>query len=207
VSTGLQARAFAPVDVLLDRDGVLIAERSGYVLHPDQVRLLPGAGQAVRRLCDAGCRVFVVTNQSPVGRGLISLDTLRAIHRRLAELIAAHGGQITRFFVCPHRPDEGCACRKPAPGLLYAAQDMEGVDLAQAVVVGDQVSDVHAARSAGSHGVLVRNPSRADQLVPPDVLLVDDVAAAADHVLCVARDTAAPGRLHRVERRPLFAEV
>lgn len=187
MSVALRA-PFAPVDVLLDRDGVLITERPHYVLHPDQVRLLPGAGEAVRRLCDAGSRVFVVTNQSPVGRGLTTFDTLRAIHQRLADLLAEHGGRITRFFVCPHRPDNGCTCRKPEPGLLYAARDQAGVDLAHAVLVGDQLSDVQAATRAGCHGVLVRNSSRTEPAhIPPHVPFFEQLSAAVDHVLELAQ--------------------
>ena len=189
-------------DVFLDRDGVLIAERSSYVLHPDQVELLPGAGDAVRRLGAAGCRVFVVTNQSPVGRGLISLGTLRAIHRRLAILIGAAGGSIAGFFVCPHHPNDGCGCRKPAPGLLYAARDRAGVDLSRAVVVGDQLSDVVAAQRAGCRAVLVRNGARARACeLTAAVPVFADLSAAVDAMLCAVPGVrSAPITAHSLQR-------
>ena len=182
--TASRVSALGIGDVLVDRDGVLIAELAGYVLHPSQVELLPGAGDAVHRLCAAGCRVFVVTNQSPVGRGLIGLDTLRAIHRRLATLIRAAGGTIAGFFVCPHHPDAGCGCRKPEPGLLYAARDRAGVDLSRAVMVGDQLSDIAAAQRAGCRAVLVRNGAQARRgPLPAAVRAHADLLSAVDEML------------------------
>jgi D-glycero-D-manno-heptose 1,7-bisphosphate phosphatase len=164
-------------DVLLDRDGVINRHRPGHVLTPSQLELLPGAAAAIRRLCHAGHRVIVVTNQSAVGRGLLSIDTLAAIHDRLQELVSSDDGGIDRFLVCPHHPRAGCTCRKPKPGLLLAARDQAGVELGHAVLIGDMPSDVAAARAAGCRAILVgaqvvRGVPHADDLAGAVELLI-----------------------------------
>ena len=141
--------------VLLDRDGVIVRNRPGYVRSPEQLELLPGAADAIRRLCREGLKVVVVTNQSVVGRGLISDETLDAIHARLRRLVANQYGGIADVFVCRHHPAAGCACRKPLPGLLYMARDLAGVSLDDAILIGDMPSDVAAARAAGCEAILV----------------------------------------------------
>src|SRR3989442_2522604 len=107
--------------VYLDRDGTLNFD-PGYLNQPQQLRLLPGVGPAVARLNRAGFKAVVLSNQSGVARGLITQDQLEAIHQRLRELLAEDGARLDRIFICPHHPDDGCACRKPAPGLVQRAQ-------------------------------------------------------------------------------------
>jgi histidinol-phosphate phosphatase family protein len=141
--------------VLLDRDGVITRRRDDYVKSWEEVEVLPGAAEAVARLCEAGFRVAVVTNQSAVGRGLLTMDTLDDIHRNLDAVIGAAGGRIDLFVVCPHRPETGCDCRKPRPGLLLEAGRRLGIDLTETSMVGDQPSDVAAAVAAGCRPVLV----------------------------------------------------
>ena len=179
--------AVADGDVLLDRDGVLITERPGYVLSPDQVDILPGAAAAVGRLTLARRRVFVVTNQSPVGRGLISPSQLDAIHRRVSELIAAEGGRIGAYFVCPHVPTDACLCRKPQPGLLHLARDVAGVDLDRATVVGDQLTDVDAARRAGCSAILVSPCGAGSESRPAGIAVANDLSDAVDLILGAVR--------------------
>ena len=144
-----------PSTVLLDRDGVIVRDRPGYIREPAHLELLPGAAAAIRRLCQAGRTVIVVTNQSVVGRGLVSAAALEAIHDRLRSLVASEYGGIDRVLVCPHHPAAGCSCRKPQPGLLFMARDQAGVALDDAVLVGDMPSDVEAARAAGCCAILV----------------------------------------------------
>jgi len=145
----------APV-VYLDRDGTLNFD-PGYLNQPEQLRLLPGAGQAVARLNRAGFKTVVLSNQSGLARGLITQDQLEAIHQRLRELLAEDGARLDGVFVCPHHPDEGCACRKPAPGLVHRAQRELGVSPDNAIVIGDKASDVELARNVGALAVFVRS--------------------------------------------------
>ena len=145
----------APV-VYLDRDGTLNFD-PGYLNQPEQLRLLPGAGQAVARLNRAGFKTVVLSNQSGLARGLITQDQLEAIHQRLRELLAKDGARLDGIFVCPHHPDEGCACRKPAPGLVHHAQRELGVSPDNAIVIGDKATDVELARNVGALAVFVRS--------------------------------------------------
>ncbi len=141
--------------LVLDRDGTLVRE-CHYLRHPDQLELLPGAVPGLRMLTQYGVPVVVVTNQSAVGRGMLDHAQLGRIHARLDWLLQQHGVRVQGIYYCPHRPEEGCRCRKPAPGLLEeAARDLE-LDPAQAVVVGDKPCDVELALAVGATGVLVR---------------------------------------------------
>lgn len=142
--------------ILLDRDGTINCERADYVRSVDQLVLLPGALEALARLAALDARILVVTNQSCVGRGVITRETLDEIHRHLEDTVRAAGGRIDGFFVCPHRPDEGCDCRKPAPGLLLRAMGEHGLAPDECVMVGDSLSDAGAALAAGVPCLLVR---------------------------------------------------
>lgn len=141
--------------VFVDRDGVINRMRSDYVKSWLEFEALPGAIAAMARMSAGGRDVIVLTNQSAIGRGLVSLETVEEIHRRLSALVERAGGGIRTFFICPHTPSDGCTCRKPAPGLLYQARDQMGVDLAKAIVIGDQPTDIQAARAAGCRAILV----------------------------------------------------
>jgi D-glycero-D-manno-heptose 1,7-bisphosphate phosphatase len=140
---------------LLDRDGIINRMRPDYVKRWEEVEIIPGSLDALARLSRGGCQLIVLTNQSAIGRGLVSRKTVDDIHDRMASLIAERGGKIRAFLVCPHTPADACDCRKPAPGLLLRARDELGVDLAHAVMVGDQRSDVEAARAAGCRAILL----------------------------------------------------
>jgi D-glycero-D-manno-heptose 1,7-bisphosphate phosphatase len=129
--------------------------RPDYVRRWEDVEIMPGALPALARLSAAGCELMILTNQSAIGRGLVSRQTVDDINRRLAAVIEAGGGRIRAFLVCPHAPADACDCRKPAPGLLLRARDELGIDLARAVLVGDQLSDIEAARAAGCRAILL----------------------------------------------------
>lgn len=141
--------------VLLDRDGVINRMRPDHVKSWEELELLPGAVEALARLTRAGCRLVVLTNQSAIGRGLITREQVDQIHDRLDAVVARAGGRIDAYLLCPHTPLDGCACRKPAPGLLLRARDELGIDLTRAVLIGDQLSDLDAARAAGCRAILV----------------------------------------------------
>lgn len=177
-------------DVFLDRDGVIIRSRRDYVTTWDEVEPLSGALHAIRRLCQAGHRVVVFTNQSAVGRGLLHAEDLEEIHRRLSDLVGSNGGEISRYFVCPHRPSDECSCRKPHPGLLLEAHATMGADLASAFFVGDQLTDLEAAWAVGAtKPILVLS---GETQVPPartrsGYLVAPDLSAAADLILAMAK--------------------
>ena len=142
--------------IFLDRDGVLNENRSDYVKTWAEVRILPGALAALRELARLGWPIVVISNQSAIGRGLTTAKAVEEINARLARKAARAGGRIDAFYFCPHRPDEGCACRKPAPGLLLrAARELE-VDLPRSYMIGDALEDVRAALAAGCTPLLVK---------------------------------------------------
>lgn len=141
--------------VFLDRDGVINRMRRDYVKRWEEFELLPGAVEAIAGITATGREVIVLTNQSAIAQGLVSADIVDGIHMRLEALVADRGGHIRAFLMCPHGRDDGCSCRKPAPGLFFRARDELGVDLAEAVMVGDQAEDVRAARAAGCESILV----------------------------------------------------
>jgi D-glycero-D-manno-heptose 1,7-bisphosphate phosphatase len=134
--------------------------RADYVKRWEEFEPLPGTIEAVARISSSGRDVIVITNQSAIGQGLVSAETVADIHNRLAGLVEAAGGRIAGFFVCPHRQDEGCECRKPAPGLFIRAGRELGLNLGTAVMVGDQPSDIAAATAAGVD-IIVVNPEPA----------------------------------------------
>jgi histidinol-phosphate phosphatase family protein len=146
--------------VLFDRDGTLI-EDVPYNGDPARVRPVPGAREALDRLRALGVRTALVTNQSGIGRGLLTRGQVDAVNARVADLL----GPFDAVQLCPHAPDDGCACRKPAPGMVKQVCADLAVEPSRAVVVGDIGSDVEAAEAAGAVGILVPTPStRAEEL-------------------------------------------
>jgi D-glycero-D-manno-heptose 1,7-bisphosphate phosphatase len=141
--------------VVLDRDGVINFDSDAYIKGPDEWRPLPGSLEAIADLNSAGFDVFVVTNQSGLGRGLFSQEALDTIHAKMLEAVKTAGGAIRRILYCPHRPEDGCACRKPAPGLLLELARELDLELRGAPVIGDKWSDLEAARAVGARPILV----------------------------------------------------
>jgi D-glycero-D-manno-heptose 1,7-bisphosphate phosphatase len=141
--------------VFVDRDGVVNSYVHGYVVRRDQLSVLPGAVEAVAALARTQFLVVLVTNQSAINRGLVSADGVEQLHRLLVAQLEAAGGRIDAVYYCPHRPDEGCGCRKPSPGMLHQAGKDLGIDLQDSFLIGDDVSDLAAARAAGCTGILV----------------------------------------------------
>ncbi len=135
--------------VLLDRDGTVIVDEH-YLCDPARVRLLPGAGQALARLADAGMRLFLVSNQSGIGRGYFSQAEHLAVQARLEELLCEHGVRLTGAAFCPHAPDAGCPCRKPGLGQWEALHARHGLDPAATAVIGDKASDVAFGKNLGA---------------------------------------------------------
>ena len=142
--------------IFLDRDGVIVENRADYVKSIDEVHILPGALEGLAQAARLDCRIVVVTNQSVVGRGLLTEPALLAIHAAIHATIVAAGGRIDAWYFCPHLPEAGCACRKPKPGMLLSAAADWNIDLPASVMVGDTVTDLQAGQAAGTHGLLVR---------------------------------------------------
>lgn len=167
--------------VLLDRDGVINRDSTAYIRNAAEWVPLPGSLEAIARLTAAGCRVAVVTNQSGIGRGLFDTATLGEIHARMLAAVAAAGGRIDGIYYCPHRPDEGCACRKPGAELVRRAVAEHGGGATRVVFIGDKLSDVGAAVAGGVEPILVGNRVAADAAV--GVARYGDLAAAVEAVL------------------------
>jgi D-glycero-D-manno-heptose 1,7-bisphosphate phosphatase len=146
--------------VFLDRDGTLIEDR-GYAHELADYAPLPGAYEAVRALREAGFGVAVVTNQSGIGRGIFGEAEFARFQSHLLADFAAHGAALDASYHCPHRPDEGCDCRKPRPGLLLRAAREHAIELGASWVIGDKDSDVELARNAGCAAVRIGAPPAA----------------------------------------------
>jgi len=167
--------------VLLDRDGTIVFER-GYIRDPEEIELLPGAASALKRLAESGFALAVVTNQSAVGRGLLTEDRLEEIHQRLRELLAAEGVDLAGIYSCPHVPEDGCSCRKPETGLFDRASRELGFQPSESFVIGDKQCDVELGQRAGATAILVRTgygeEVAKDGSVTPDYV-AEDLAEAA----------------------------
>jgi D-glycero-D-manno-heptose 1,7-bisphosphate phosphatase len=149
--------------VFLDRDGTINVE-AGYIRSLDDLVLMPGAAEAIRRLSDAGFKVILATNQSGPARGYYPEAWVHALHERLSDLLAAGGARLDDVFYCPHLPDGtvpgyavACACRKPEPGMLLAAAETHGLDLSRSFMVGDKATDVEVGHRAGCRSILLRS--------------------------------------------------
>lgn len=174
--------------VFLDRDGVLIEERN-YLHRVEDVVFIPGAALALRRLSDAGFRLFIVTNQSGVGRGYFTLADVEKVHVHLERAFAQTGVHFKKIYVAPEAPGQPSRGRKPSPQFLLDARDEFGVDLAQSYVVGDKFIDLECGWNAGvKKAILVRTGYGAElDRQAPEILnravVVDDLPAAAAWIL------------------------
>jgi len=140
--------------VLLDRDGTLI-EEGEYLTDPKKVRLLPGVPSALRALKRHGYRAVVVSNQSGVGRGLISLSQVRQVNRQFLRLLKAKKAPIDGLYWCPHKPGDRCSCRKPKLGMVKQAARALGISWKRSISIGDRPSDIELGQKTGGTGILV----------------------------------------------------
>jgi histidinol-phosphate phosphatase family protein len=139
--------------VFLDRDGTVIVDR-GYLADPDGVVLVPEVAEALRRLHAAGFGLIFITNQSGIGRGLMTQEQSDSVHARTLAVLAGEGVPITGSYICPHAPWDHCSCRKPSVVLLQQAAAEHGVDFAQSFMVGDKKTDIDVGTAAGCRTVL-----------------------------------------------------
>ncbi len=182
--------------VFLDRDGT-VNEEVGYLRDLGELRLIPGAGAAIRRLNEADFKVVLVTNQSGVARGYFSEALVHEAHERLGEMLRSEGARIDAVYYCPHHPSAGnsrytvnCDCRKPKTGLIDRAVKDLVIDVEHAYMVGDKWSDVELAQRAGVRAVLVRSGfapddpgnKRPEHVGDPDYI-AHDLAEAAEWII------------------------
>ena len=179
-------RSERPAHVIVDRDGVLNEELAdGWITSTDQWRWIPGSAEALRACAEHSVVVTVVTNQSGIGRGEVEAEDVAALHRWLGDELARMAIPRPRIFVCPHRPDDGCRCRKPAPGLVNDAIDAAGIDPNRCVLIGDDIGDIDAAHGSGIDAVLVRTGKggSVEHRVAHGTEVFDNLLAAVQAVL------------------------
>ena len=174
--------------VLLDRDGVINFDRDDYIKTPDEWIPIPGSLEAIAKLYQANFRVFIITNQSGVGRGLYTLETMHLIHEKMLTQVNSLGGSIEHIYFCPHHPDENCDCRKPKTGMLRQLVADHNVSLENAPFVGDTLKDVQAALSmkADPKVVLSGKGRREIDIIKkqmPEVDIFKDLASFVSHYL------------------------
>ena len=172
--------------VFVDRDGTLIVEKH-YLSDPAEVELIAGAGEALRRLAEAGYALVVITNQSGIARGRFTAADYERVQQRVRELLAAQGVRLDGVYYCPHHPDftGPCDCRKPGLELYQRAARDLGLDLERSICVGDRIADVEPARRFRGRAVLVRTGYGAGEAARgwPQLEIVADMRAAADLIL------------------------
>jgi D-glycero-D-manno-heptose 1,7-bisphosphate phosphatase len=143
--------------VFVDRDGTICFDKH-YLADPAGLEFIPTVVDGLRKLTKAGVPIIIVTNQSGVARGYFTEGTLVKIHKELVKILEKQGVSILDIFYCPHMPDAGCDCRKPAPGLLIRASKKHGIELSKSYVIGDRMMDVELAHKVNAKGVLVPEP-------------------------------------------------
>lgn len=178
--------------VVLDRDGVINRDSVDFIKTPEEFVPLPGSIEAIAALTDAGYRVVVASNQSGIGRGLFSLETLEKIHAKLHALVNAAGGELAEIFYCPHNPDEGCRCRKPLPGLFEQIAKRYACELSGVPAIGDSARDLEAAIAAGAEPILVRTgngcKTEADLGDGSTIPVYDNLLAAVEAMVSATGD-------------------
>jgi D-glycero-D-manno-heptose 1,7-bisphosphate phosphatase len=174
--------------VFLDRDGTLIAEKN-YLSKVEDVAVFPGAAAALKRLQQAGFKLFIVSNQSGVGRGYFTLADVERVNRHMSDIFAAHGVRFEKIYVAPEAPGQPSRGRKPSPQFLFDARDEFGLDLSRSYVVGDKLIDLESGWNAGvAKSILVRTGygaelERSSGGKLSAAVVADDLAAAADWIL------------------------
>ncbi len=173
--------------VFLDRDDTLCKDVP-YCRRPEDLHLLPGAGEAVRRLNDAGLVVVIITNQSGIARGWLTEEDLRLIHEKMKKDLSAFGAKVDAIYHCPHHPDDDCDCRKPKPSLVFKAAIEMDLQLETSYMIGDRILDVLLARNSGTKAVLVRPPHPTKEFTEAARLADNvsrDISEAVDWVLSI----------------------
>ena len=173
--------------VFVDRDGVICENRPDHVTSWSEFVFVPGAVEALASLSRAKVPLYIVTNQAVVGRGLLSRRSLDQIHEKMLGVLYGSGATVASILVCPHHPDDQCACRKPNPGLLREAEARFDIDLKRSFMIGDAATDIEAGQSAGTTTILVKTGRGADTVrrrgAPKADFVAEDLVDAAIWIL------------------------
>ena len=184
-ASGQQMSAHTPKLVILDRDGVINEKLEGYVRTPEEWTPIDGSIEAMVELHRNDYQLVVASNQAGIGRGIMTIDDLIAVHAKMQSLLGAHRVQVDGLFFCPHAPTEKCECRKPKPGLLNDIARRYHLSLENTFFIGDSIRDVQAATAAGAKPMMVRTGLGATEAkqAPAGVPIHDNLAAAAAAIL------------------------
>ena len=163
--------------LILDRDGVINEEREQYILSANDWKAIPGSLEAISRAKNMGFYIVVISNQSALGRGWMSMDDLNSINRLMQSELAKFGGKIDIFLFCPHPPEVNCDCRKPKVALLEKFKRRIGRDLGTVPFIGDRMSDIETAKLVGAHPILVRSGKPIGK-VPANISVYADLSEA-----------------------------
>jgi len=172
--------------IILDRDGVINHDSDDFIKSPAEWEPIEGSLESIARLNHAGYRVVVITNQSGIARGLLDIDTLSSIHRKMHRMLAQVGGKLEAVLYCPHGPDDNCSCRKPLDGAFTELANRLRIKLDKVCAVGDSLRDLQAAKTAGATPILVRTGKGEKTLaegIPEDVAVYDDLSAVVTALL------------------------
>lgn len=168
--------------VFLDRDGVLshtfVRNGKSYApLRREDFKLMPNTSRSVKLLKQQGYKVIVVTNQPDIGNGMVTLEVVESMHQKLREKT-----EVDDIFLCAHRQDEGCECRKPKPGMLFDASEKHGLDLSKSFMVGDRESDIEAGKRAGCRTIFIDRHYAEPRPLNPEVI-VNSLQKAVSYIL------------------------
>jgi histidinol-phosphate phosphatase family protein len=174
------------IAVFIDRDGTIIHD-GGYLKNPAQVRFLPGAGKALFHLSELGLSLILVSNQSGIERGIVTLEEAKAVHQQMVRRLAQFGVRLDGAYYCFHRPGNGCSCRKPAPGMLLLAAEKCNLDLTHSFLVGDKGTDIEAGLRAGCQTILLSSRARQRLGVPPPHVMAGRWSEVVHYIECQAK--------------------
>ena len=177
-----------PKLIILDRDGVINKDSPDYIKSADEWEPLPGSLEAITRLNSAGYKVVIASNQSGIGRGYFTMDHLADMHAKMRQLLAEKGGVIDAIFICPHKPEDNCSCRKPATGMFEEIKQRYKLERASDIyAIGDSLRDLQAAAKVGFKPWLVLTgngeKTRQDPAFDKDIPISDNLAAVVNNLL------------------------
>lgn len=174
--------------IILDRDGVINIEREDFIKNVDEWEEIPESLEAIANLTQSGFKVVVCTNQSGIGRGFYTMETLNSIHEKMHKRVEQAGGKIAAIFFCPHKPNDNCDCRKPKPGMIKEIFERFNIDDPTAIIfVGDSIRDLEAIHHMGGIPVLVKTGNGKKTLangnLPKGTLIFDNLLAVSEYLI------------------------